>query len=399
MPLVRSRFLFGALSSAVVVVVAVVAFVPAVLEAVGLGEEAADLGGDFPAFYGAGRIVLDGDIALLYDPTTQVVAQSGLHDEPGDFLYFAYPPFVAVAYALIAWLPYGVALTLQVLGSLGALAAAMYVLAGDFGAPSGRTRRAVASSAACLVAYPVIAAVLGGQNTTLTVLLGVLAWWAVREGRWVIAGTVVAAAMFKPQFGIIYAIALAALRSWRAVLVAGAGSAVLYLGTAALMGWGWTAEWLAQVAEFNDLNADANGHLMVNVVGWLVNLADTPWTTTVAWTIVASVAIGSWIVVQNSRDTWASFGVVTAAMILVAPSALFYDAGIALVGAGAFAAAVGARWWLLAIVGAASWSQLAAGSIGWSPLFILVALIWVSEVAILLRPDDVSLATDTLAVP
>jgi hypothetical protein len=396
---VRSRFLADALPVAVLVVVTAVAFVPAVLEAVGLTEEAAALGGDFPAFYGAGRIVLDGDIARLYDPVTQKAAQSGLHNEAGGFLYFAYPPFVAVAYSFIAWLPYGFALTVQILGTLGALAVALYVLAGDLGASRSRIGRVAVGCAACLAAYPVIAAVLGGQNTTVTVLLGVLAWWAVRGGRWFMAGTVVAAAMFKPQFGIIYAVALAAVRSWRAVLVAGAGSAVLYLGTAVLMGWGWIAAWLSQVAEFGDLNVDANGHLMVNIVGWIGNLTDGPWPAITAWGLVACVAVLSWAVLRKAGGSWVSFGVATAGMILVAPSALFYDAGIALVGAGVFATAVGARWPLFAIAVAASWSQLAAGSLGWSPLFILVAVIWVAEVFTLGRTDGVSQATDTLAVP
>ena len=35
------------------------------------------LGGDFPAFYGAGRIVLDGNVDQLYNVEQQLAAQRG----------------------------------------------------------------------------------------------------------------------------------------------------------------------------------------------------------------------------------------------------------------------------------------------------------------------------------
>src|ERR1700736_6599065 len=63
------------------------------------------VGGDFPAFYGAARIVRAGAWQSLYDPIVQSQAQADLlPDSQGDWLPFAYPPFVAVAYVPFTFL-------------------------------------------------------------------------------------------------------------------------------------------------------------------------------------------------------------------------------------------------------------------------------------------------------
>src|SRR5947207_9971002 len=69
----------------------VVAFLVTVLSGSGSDTAAGRVGGDYPAFYGAGRIVLDGDAAHLYDVKRQEQAErdlfAGNHD---GLLYFAY---------------------------------------------------------------------------------------------------------------------------------------------------------------------------------------------------------------------------------------------------------------------------------------------------------------------
>ena len=71
---------------ALVAVVALAALVPALLVVVGSEDDANSLGGDFPSFYGAGRIVLDGAAQDLYDLVAmvrrRVEAETGVLLEP-----------------------------------------------------------------------------------------------------------------------------------------------------------------------------------------------------------------------------------------------------------------------------------------------------------------------------
>ncbi|MFA9566003.1 MAG: hypothetical protein ACERLM_15075, partial [Acidimicrobiales bacterium] len=82
----------------------------------GGGTVSGRLGGDFPAFYGAARIVAEGEIADLYDIDVQTEAQGDLWgpDDPG-VLYFAYPPHIAAVYGPLASLSYPVAYALHTL--------------------------------------------------------------------------------------------------------------------------------------------------------------------------------------------------------------------------------------------------------------------------------------------
>src|SRR5438477_10640628 len=85
----------------------VLGFLVTVLSGSGSNTAAGRVGGDYPAFYGAGRIVLDGDAAHLYDVKRQDAAEHDLFaGEHDGLLYFAYPPAVAAVYAPLAELPY-----------------------------------------------------------------------------------------------------------------------------------------------------------------------------------------------------------------------------------------------------------------------------------------------------
>ena len=75
-----------------VVIGMVFALVIAGLGGTGVETVSGRLGGDFPAFYGVGRLVLEGKQAEMYAPEVQAQIQSDLLSESDEFLYFAYPP-------------------------------------------------------------------------------------------------------------------------------------------------------------------------------------------------------------------------------------------------------------------------------------------------------------------
>jgi hypothetical protein len=392
-----SPFLRRTVPAAIVVVVVVVALVPAALSILGEGDRADRLGGDFPSFYAAGRIVLDGDADALYDPSVQRSYQEGLHEDAGEFLYFAYPPFVAVAYAAIAWLPYGVALSVHALAAIASLVVACTILAGWLYPAAERMRRTVVATAVSLAVYPVLTAVLGGQNTTFTLLAVVVAWRAATVAPGV-AGAAGAITLLKPQFGLIVVASLVAVRAWRAVAWAAGGAVAIYVVTASMWGFGWVGDWLAEVRRFGEVNEVVNGPLMVNVLGWVGNLSDTTAATLAATVVVAAGSVVTAVTLWRGRAAPATLGVMATWLVLGSLSALFYDAGVAIVAFGSFVVVGGAPAWSIPAVVGLSWTQPLAATLGWSPLFPLLVAMWAWQAMVLVRrPGFVSQATGTLA--
>ncbi|MEO7556587.1 MAG: hypothetical protein ABIV94_08290, partial [Acidimicrobiales bacterium] len=78
------------------------AFVITLAAGSGSSTAAGRVGGDYPAFYGAGQRVADGDGHDLYDVDAQGRSQEGLYGEEVGYLAYVYPPPVAAFYAPLA---------------------------------------------------------------------------------------------------------------------------------------------------------------------------------------------------------------------------------------------------------------------------------------------------------
>jgi len=401
MDLTQRGFLARAVPRGVVVVVAIAACVPLMLSLAGRQDVADASGGDFPSFYAAGSIVLDGRIDELYDAEVQRAYQADFHDHPDEFLYFAYPPFTAIAYAPLAALPYGAAFAVQSLAALAALIAALWMLWPTSRLGNPGIDGVLAATALGLVTYPIVVAVLGGQNTTFTLLLAAMVWRFAERRLFVATGLAAAAMLYKPQFGLIVIGFLVVARRWRAAAVAVAGGMVLYASAVIGLGPDWPSSWWNHITWFGASNTDVNGHLMVNISGWITAVfGDGPVPTGLV--VVATLAVaGLTVLVLFRRGVqWLAFGTAMAAMLLIAPSALAYDAGIALVAGAVFIVISGASPVSIGVLVVASWSQLASRSLGWSPLFVVILLLWMDQIVALLRPPvSVSQAPGTIAAP
>lgn len=361
-------------------------------------EVANRLGGDFASFYVAGEIVLDGDIDRLYEPALQQNRQAAYHSEQGEFLFFAYPPFVAVAYAAIAWLPYPVALSIQLVMSFVFLVLSIWMITKSL-APQTNVRHAVAiGTALSLLTFPIATAVLGGQNATLTLMLVLIAFSIGPVLSSPVAGLAAGAMFYKPQYGVLVVAILVIVRKWRSVALAGVTALGLYLVLVPWLGWLWPEHWLTAVSTFGSDNQRVNGALMVNLIGWWE--AVLPGSTWVVALSLVLVTVPTLSLVFRQRITPSSVGFISAWMILAAVSALFYDSGVALVMFGVFVLLTDRSVWLIPAAIAASWTQLFERELGWSPLFILVVLIWVYQIVFLFRSGtSVSQPVGTLAAP
>ena len=191
---------------------------------------------DFLAFWGAGRLALEGAAPLAYDiERLKLVQELGLgRAYAGTFPWF-YPPFfllVAAPFALLSYVP---ALFLWVGATLAAYLAAIRAIL-----PRG------AAVVAALAAPTVCGNVVTGQNGLLTAaLLG--GGLVLLEPRPWLAGALLGLLAYKPQFALLIPLALIGAGRWPALAAAAATVAVAVGVSTALFGWdAWTAFLAAQ---------------------------------------------------------------------------------------------------------------------------------------------------------
>ena len=315
---VYPRAVLGALGCALVVMLA--------------GGGSGRLGGDLPAFYGAGRIVLDGDVAHLYSHPRQHAAQQDLFPaaEPHSYLYFPYPPFVALPYALLALLPFAWAYAVHVGAMAACLAGAARVAAGALAVPAGSRNLLLAAG---VTFYPLFRAVSGGQNTALSLLVIVASLALLERRRDTLAGLVMGVLWFKPQLALTFAGLWLIERRPRAVLGALATGALLYAAGAALAGPAWPAWWWREgVISFDGRDQMVNA---ANSVGFL-GIAEAVFGTGTAPALVAGMTVtglsaGILAVMAfrgESSTIWERGAAAAAGCVLLSPHAMYYDAGL-----------------------------------------------------------------------
>jgi hypothetical protein len=187
---------------------------------------------DFVNVVAAGRLALGGEPSAAYDFSAQKAAEVRAlgHDFDGYYPWPYPPPFLLVAGAL-ASLPYLAAALASLLGTLAAYVAAMWGIL-------GRTGIFVA------LGFPAaLWNVTAGQNGFLTAALigGTL---GLLQRRPVLAGVCLGLLTYKPQFGLLFPLALIADRRWLTMAIA--ATVALALAALSWLAFG-SASWQAFV--------------------------------------------------------------------------------------------------------------------------------------------------------
>jgi hypothetical protein len=159
-------------------------------------------GTDFPHFYCAGRMLADGHGRQLYDADLQRHYQALYARRVGTL--YTHPPFEAVLYLAVAWLPLRYAYLLWSFLTMGLLAVSALRLAKEALWPWDWRALIVAS----LTFIPSLVCVLQGQDSLLLLLLVVLAFTSLRRGRSSAAGCWLALGLFKFQLVLPLVLAL-----------------------------------------------------------------------------------------------------------------------------------------------------------------------------------------------
>lgn len=190
------------------------------------------LGTDFSNVYAAGTYVLDGNAAAPFDPPRQYAREQAIFGADTQFYGWHYPPYFLGFAALLAAMPYALALALWQGGTF-----ALYFWVTREILSTGRAR-ALADPLwlPLVIGFPAVFVNLGhGHNGFLTAaLFGVALLQLDRKP--VLAGILFGCIAYKPQFGLLVPIVLAASGRWRAFIAAATTVTVLTIAVTLAFG-------------------------------------------------------------------------------------------------------------------------------------------------------------------
>ena len=287
---------------------------------------------DYLAHWTGGRMLLEGRGGLLYDGALQLDLQRQVIGPTDELSRFVSPPFVAVLYASLAALPFGLSGLIWTTLSIGAL-----VLSAQLArplAPSWLQENwwlvlLVASASA-----PVLRLLGSGQDSALLLLVWVASTRLLLARRDAAAGVVLALGLLKPQIVFLFPLVLLVQGRWRALgAFAATGIALLGLSVAAV---GLSATRTSLVLPFSDSYQKgvqlAQAWMMQGISALLTTLLPVAGASVgqlVGSLLSAAVVLTLLVRVGRRRDSsagdaqlWALVAVVT---VLVSPHVLDYD--------------------------------------------------------------------------
>ncbi len=313
------------------------------------------IGGDFVAFYVAGSQTLGGDAERLYDPARVHVLQEAatLGKVPDLYVPFRNPPVFAVlvapfttldpVWSFAAWTAFSaVLLVVAVALTLGMVP---------------RVRSHWRTTVVVVAGFaPVYFGLVDGQNATLSLLLYVLTYWALRRGHDGAAGFTSALGLFKPQLFFVMPVIFLTTRRWKALTVYSLTAATIALGSLALVGVQGLVAWAHVLVDFEGGNAAMFASRMYSLKAVFDLLLPSEPGAALALTSVASAVIllllmRTWSLTRVRDHSLALRWALTVVVaVLVDPHLLDYDLTVLLLPGLLLVGEVrDARWWIAAI--------------------------------------------------
>ena len=352
-----------------------VAFIIAVLSGNGASTLTGRLGGDYAAFYGAGRIIAEGEFGELYNWNRQLDSQKDLF--PGDdksFLPFMNPPYVALAYLPLSLLPYRLSYVIHTLLLVGALLMTLHLVR-----PMNAQidRNYLFAFTLLLFFYPVLRSVLGGQNTALTLLLIASSWRAVEDRHEFRAGFFLGLLLFKPHFALPLIGVYVLSGRWRVGIASAITALFLYVIGVLMQGPRWVIIWFEYAKWAIQPPMGFEADKAISWLGFFKALlgVDSRFALILGWTMLLGTIVGiSWIWYVGGRraDLSAQIGLAAPCLLLIPPHVYYYDAGVIFFTYTVLKAKhLKRQSELVGIVWLLGFSQILSPLIGMSPLFLV----------------------------
>jgi glycosyl transferase family 87 len=234
---------------------------------------------DFCWIWVSGQFAASNNPAEIYNPASFTAAQDALFGTGEcSFLHFSYPPTLLFFTYPVGLLPYTIAFVAWNVATLVLYLAAVYAI--------------IPRSAAVIVALTPMAValnVVSGHNGFLTAGLLGLSLIFVERRPW-LSGFLFGLLSYKPQFGVLFPLALLVSRNWRALCCATASIVVLSAAAAAAFGYqGWPSFIDLLWHRNSSLSPDGDVELKLQSVYGLLHWADAgAW---LSWTVHLTVAV------------------------------------------------------------------------------------------------------------
>ncbi|MBV9556611.1 MAG: DUF2029 domain-containing protein [Pseudolabrys sp.] len=220
------------------------------------------LGTDFSNVYAAGSYVLDGDAQAPFKPEAQFARERLLFGQATQFYGWHYPPFFLGVAALLALLPYTTALALW-----QGVTLALYLWTIRAIVPLQRDYLPLLLA----LAFPAVFINLGhGHNGFLTAALFGGALLQLDKCP-VLAGILFGLLAYKPQFGVLIPLILAATGRWRSFAAAAATVVALVIVVTLVFGadiWRAFAASMTFTREVVLERGDTGWHKIQSVFSW-----------------------------------------------------------------------------------------------------------------------------------
>jgi len=204
----------------------------------GIDFQGRPIGTDFSNVYAAGSYALEGHAEAAFDPALQHAREQAIFGTETPAYGWHYPPFFLFIAAVLALMPYGLALAVWQGATLVPYLLSIRAILVAFAPGSRDGGQSLAGPLWLLLAigFPAVFVNFGhGHNGFLTAALMAAALLALR-GRPVLAGVLFGLLAYKPQFGLMIPLVLAATGQWRAVAAAAATVALLAVATTLALG-------------------------------------------------------------------------------------------------------------------------------------------------------------------
>jgi alpha-1,2-mannosyltransferase len=274
---------------------------------------------DFSGMWHAGKMVLAGNASGAFDPQTHFAFQRNSFGNPDiDVFGWHYPPFFLGIAAVLALMPYLVALAAWQLSTF----ALFY----------GALRQIVGSHPLLpyvVIGFPAVFVTLGhGHNAFLTAGLLALGLHFRHTRPW-LAGLCIGLLAYKPQFGVVLPLVLLMSGNFRAFLAAGLTVLVMTLAVTGV--WGFEI-WQAffKGAEFTRMVVLEQGN-----TGWekiqSIFSATRLWGGTISQAYLAQLLLSCAVVVSLAWACWRKIAadhinvMVAVGALLATPYSLDYD--------------------------------------------------------------------------
>lgn len=247
---------------------------------------------DFIQFYLAGRMVVSGHIAHIYDkqsyaPLINQILREGARPLKFGNYYFNRPSFQSLYYAPLALFSYPTASDLDVFLNFIWLALLVWKLPIWYQVHH-QLRPMIRCGLLCF--YPFHWTIISGHDTLLLALLVAYALRLAKRGRHVLAGLLMALCFCKPHLMWAYPLVWVVQRRWRAAGAFLAAGTALALLSFLAVGWPGFREWIALLrAPTTDIAPDLMGNIRAVALHF-----GTPAGLIAGAVVIACLGLGLW---------------------------------------------------------------------------------------------------------